>query len=88
MALFTFILEFDGGTYISQFRATSVRRAVSKYAQHLLSNEVVSTPDVRKRLGDALSADAPVAIDGVRNVWCRSTSIGKKFALLNVVTTA
>jgi hypothetical protein len=31
MALFTLVLEFDGGTYISQFRAASVVRAVAQY---------------------------------------------------------
>jgi hypothetical protein len=88
MALFTFLLEFDGGTYISQFRAPSARRAVAQYPLHLVRNTAVLTVVLRRRLADALSAERPVAIEGVRNVWCCSASIGKRHALLNVVATA
>jgi hypothetical protein len=88
MALFTLILEFDGGTYISQLRAASVARAVAQYPSQLLSNKAVSTLAVRKRLAQSFSTENPVAIEGVQNVWCCSASAGKKFALLNIVTTA
>jgi hypothetical protein len=88
MALFTLILEFDGGTYISQFRAASVVHAVAQYPSHLLSNKELCTLAIRKRLVEALSAEKPVAIEGVRNVWCCSAPVGKRFALLNIVGTA
>ena len=87
MPLFTFVLEFAGGTYISQLRAHSVARAVTLYTSELVRNKAVSTLSVRKRLADALSAERPLAVDSVRNVWCCSTSVGGKFALLNVVAT-
>jgi len=88
MPLFTFVLEFDGGTHISQFRATSLFRAVEEYGAQLLRDKAVAKLPVRRRLSEALSAGNPVAIKGVRNVWCCSASIGKKLALLNVVATA
>jgi len=88
MALFTFILEFDGGTYFSQFRAASVRGAVSQHASHVVRNRAVAVASVRRRLADGLSPEKPGALDGARNVWCCSTSVGKKFALLNIVATA
>jgi hypothetical protein len=88
MALFTVVLEFDGGTYISQFRATSARNAAMKYAAHLIGNKEMSTLANRRRLADRLSVEQAVAIEGVRNVWCCSASVGKKFALMNIVATA
>jgi len=88
MPLFTFVLEFTGGTYISQLRARSTRQAVSLYTSELVRNKELSTGSVRKRLADALVAEKPVAIDGVRNVWCCSASVGRSFALLNIVATA
>jgi hypothetical protein len=88
MPLFTFVLEFDGGTHVSQFRATSLVRAVEEYGSQLLRDKAVAALPLRRRLTEALSAEDPVAIKGVRNVWCCSTSIGNKFALLNVVATA
>ena len=88
MALFILFLEFDGGTYISQFRGASVQDAVARYPSRVVDNNAISTFSLRKRLAEALSPEEPVAIDGVRNVWCCSASVGKKFALLNVVATA
>lgn len=87
MALFTFVLEFDGGTYISQFRAPSARRAMAQYSSRIVRNRAVPTA-LRKGLANALSVEHPVAIEGMRNVWCCSASIGRKLALLNVVATA
>jgi hypothetical protein len=88
MPLFTFVLEFDGGTHISQFRATSVVRAVEEYGTQLLRDKTVAAPPTRKRLSEAFSTEHPVAIKGVRNVWCCSASIRKKLAILYVVSTA
>jgi hypothetical protein len=85
MALFTVVLEFDGGTYISQFRATSAHNAAVKHAAHLIGNEEMSTPLSRRRLADRLTARCNW---GGRNVWCCSASISKKFALVNIVATA
>jgi hypothetical protein len=88
MALFTVVLEFDGGTYISQFQATSAHNAAVKHAAHLIGNKEMSTLLNRRRLADRLSVEPPVAIEGVRNVWCCSASVGKKFALVNIVATS
>lgn len=87
MALFTMILEFDGGTYISQFQASSPDDAAVKHADYLVGLNGMSTPTIRRRLADRLSLRRPVAIEGVRKVWCCSASIGKKLALVNIVAT-
>ena len=88
MALFTVILEFDGGTYISQFKASSPDDAAVKHADYLVGLRGMSTPTSRKRLADRLSAEKPVAIEGARNVWCCSALVGRKPALVNIVATA
>jgi len=88
MPLFTFVLEFNGGTHISQFRANSVFRAVEEYGAQLLRDKAIAKLPVRKRLSESFSVENPVAIKGVRNVWCCSASIGKKLAVLNIVATA
>ena len=87
MPLFTVILEFDGGTYISQFQARSAQRAAANCASHLVGIKGMSTPANRKRLARCLLRERPIAIQGVRNVWCCSASIGKKLALVNIVGT-
>lgn len=87
MALFTMILEFDGGTYISQFQASSPDDAAMKHVDYLVGLKGMSTPANRRRLADRLSLERPVAIEGVRKVWCCSASLGKKLALVNIVAT-
>lgn len=87
MALFTVILEFDGGTYISQFQASSPDDATVKHADYLVGLRGMSTT-TRKCLADSLSLERPVAIEGVRKVWCCSASVGKKLALATIVATA
>jgi hypothetical protein len=85
MALFTVLLEFDGGTYIAQLRASSPRTAIAKYAAQLVDNSAVGRLPARKRLAETLSVEVPVAIEGMRKVWCCSASIGRKLALVNIV---
>jgi hypothetical protein len=48
----------------------------------------MSSAATRKQLAANLLSDRPVAIKGVRNVWCCSALVGNKFALLNIVATA
>jgi hypothetical protein len=88
MALFTVILEFDSGTYVSQFKAASAHAAAVKHAAHLFSIKGMSTSLNRKRLADRLSLEQPIAIRGVRNVWCCSASVGRRLALVNIVATS
>jgi len=88
MASFTMILEFDGGTYISQCQASSPDDAAAKHVDYLVGLNGMSTLTVRRRVADRLAQERPVAIEGVRKVWCCSASVGKKLALVNIVATA
>jgi hypothetical protein len=88
MALFTMILEFDGGTYISQVQASSPDDAAVKHADYLVGLNGMRTATTRRRLAERLSQERPVAIEGVRKVWCCFATVGKKLALVNIVATA
>jgi len=58
-----------------------------KHAAHLAEIEGMSTSANRKRLAICLSKERPVAMQSVVNVWCCSTTVGKKLALMNIVAT-
>ena len=89
MALFALLLEFNGGTYISQVRSSSARGAVRKYATELTRNEELGASNLRKHLAGSLGAEVPVAIEDTVNVWCCSASVSNKgLALLNVIQTS
>jgi hypothetical protein len=87
MPLFTAVLEFDGGTFIAQVKAPSVTKAVAKYVAELVNNDTIGKASIRQRLSQNLSEEKPVAIETVCNVWCCTTSVGSKFALLNIIRT-
>jgi len=88
MPLYTVVLEFDGGTYIQQFRAASAFSAAAKHAVRLVKNNDIGTVATRKRLAHKLATDKPTAIQGMRNVWCCFASVGRKSALVNIIATA
>ena len=40
------------------------------------------------RVTNVILTDQLFAIEGIRNVWCCSASVGKKFVLVNILATA
>ena len=87
MALFTVVLEFDGGTFIAQVKAANVKKAVATYANDLLNNKTIGKFPTRRRLSAGLLEEDPIAIETVTNVWCCSTLVNNKLALLNFIRT-
>jgi len=88
MPLYTFVLEFWGGTYISQFEGETAYYAALIWANNLKTKEI---PHLRKKhkklLLAELNQNSLVKLRGVNNVWCDSFLIGKHLALLNIVQT-
>ena len=63
---------------VSQFHASSPKNAAMKLSAHLVEIKGMSAPAIRKRLADRLSSEVPIAIEGIRRVWCCSASVGKR----------
>jgi len=87
LALFTFVLEFNGGTFIEQHRSLSVTDALEKWATALEKNTVVANKRVRVQLAARIREDEPALLQVIQNVWCCTGSAGRKFALLNIIRT-
>ena len=89
MPLFTFFLDYDGGTYAAQVEAASWREAPEKWAQQI-------SPQVLAELGAGghddlckqVVSSVPVALDQLESAWCMSASVNEKLALINYVRTA
>ena len=89
MACYTFILDYRGGTYISQIRASTPKLAILKGADLLDPNEVSGLgPHSKILLRAALNESGPVRLEGLENVWCSTASIRGNLALINLVKTA
>ena len=89
MNLYTFIMEFKGGTYISQVSATSPRLACVKWAKHLKAEEIFGLGQ-RGQLAliKEMQEEKPVRIHYTKGVWCVSALIRGQLALVNMVRTA
>ena len=87
--LYTILVEFDGGTYISQEYADNPFIAVRYWSRNETSNGFPMQLNESQRIElqqDFFNADL-VPIDGLINVWCDSTTIDDKLLLLNCIQT-
>ena len=90
MPLYTFILDYDGGTYIAQVKSRSLKNAPLLWATSLEEGEVFTYKYGAKRkaeLIEEIKNCSPVALNGSQNAWCMSVIIQNKFALINFVLT-
>jgi hypothetical protein len=83
---YTFILEFRGGTYVSQYRARSVSTALLRWSATEKQNLKSLDPAASRFLTKLESAE-PVLLSGLRNVWCVTGYMPSTLALLHIVKT-
>lgn len=89
MSLFTVILEYDGGTYISQIEAEDVGAAVRAWADRVAAGAIPELPsNVGPMFARELSEEVPVPITGLSGVWCCTAAVRGRLGLVNVVRTA
>jgi hypothetical protein len=92
MALFTVILDYRGGTYISQVEATEPHAALLQWAAALDPRPIAFFGKKRKQsmvkelLHDEYGLYFPVALEGLLNAWC--VSLPLPGSLVNIVETA
>ena len=68
--LYTFLLEYDGGTFVSQVRALSVEMAKRTWCANL-SFEVIAAPiSQRETFLQSVADEVAVPVSGLDHVWC------------------
>jgi len=88
MRTFTIILEYSGGTYISQYRGRSPRKALQLWAKlepaklSMLDGGI--TPELLARATD----QPPTPLDGLVGVWSVTAADDSELALVTIVATA
>jgi len=84
---FTFIMEVDGGTYVSQVDAADEVEATLAWCEKFPAEKIKGlrkktlAESVRKELKEYGLAP----LDGLDGVWCASPRYKKRLALMNVV---
>lgn len=88
MPLYTFFLEYRGGTYVSQVRARSSRLATRVWSGRLIEMKIPGLgASSKKNLVEKILADTPTALDGLKNIWCSSTIVRGHLALVHFTLT-
>ena len=77
MPLYTFILEYKGGTYISQVSASSFKEAPRVWANAFDSNtkpeyQKLFEPDFDRKLIESLEPELITPLTGLLNTWAWS----------------
>lgn len=84
---YTFIANYKGGVYISQYIAFNLMEALSLWALGL-DKKIFSESKRDKILLEITDPDLwPTSVKEVENVWCSTFLTGKTFLLLNIVET-
>ena len=85
--LYTFVLDYRGGTYIGQASGDSVTTALSQWISKISHEEIAKWGITQNELSEIARSDRPVPLDDCINVWCLSGSTKGGLALINVIAT-
>lgn len=86
--LFTIILDFRGGIYVSQVEASDEVDATRRWASVLTDEKKLgrSSPYLAKDVLRHLDYGSyPTPLDGLAGVWCVAASCGGDLAIANIV---
>lgn len=91
-SLFTFVVEFRKGTYVSQVRSTGVSEALRNWADKVdtktIKNLDVKTLSFIREQVSSREFDKPTKIAGIRNTWFTILLTKKGAFYISIVKTA
>ncbi len=87
--LYTVVVDYRGGTYVSQARASSVASGIDKCLRNWISNignDIIDATHIEEII-DSFQQDEPALLEGLSNVWCSASNVLGEVMMLNVVRT-
>ena len=86
--LYTILLDYAGGSYVSQVEALDERAALDAWLSKLGPDHIVGAASAEIAARFEADIDGAVALDGLTGAWC-ATSVGSQgLAVVNIVRTA
>jgi hypothetical protein len=86
--LYTCILDFKGGTYITQVNVPAIDQALSAWVETVDTTKIEGlTTSMKKQLMSEIAVEKPSMIEGVKNVWCTTFLLEENLALVNLIET-
>ena len=89
MDLFSFIMTYRGGTYISQELAKDLETAKSKWVDNLIIREIkYFGMTMQKELKKEIGEDESILIRGMKNLWINCYKIKGGLIVVHIIKTA
>ena len=80
--VYTFVLDYRGGTSLHQCSADHLDAAVEQYLNAVEREAVLEdSAELRKEF----AGSPPVPVEGLRRVWCSSALLDGELALLHII---
>jgi hypothetical protein len=80
------VLDFNGGTYISQISAESPKAALTEWV-NIISKNGLEGCELSSAEMASLDEEIPVPLDHCLNAWCVTGSAKTGLILLNIIAT-
>ena len=88
MNTFTFIVEYIGGTYISQFESLDMMTAFDRWVTDFSYSEFITEKEGTVIRWWASQDDMPPSvIENVKNIWFWEVRINRKYLRLHIIKT-
>lgn len=86
-SLYSIILDWGGGTYISQIKAANNNRVIEKWLSKFNFSELaVSEEEFSDFYEDCKKSDL-ITLEDLKNIWCITSMLQGKLALINIIET-
>ncbi|PCI72826.1 MAG: hypothetical protein COB38_03005 [Gammaproteobacteria bacterium] len=85
--LFTFITDWNGCTFISQFQQRTIVQAIDSWATSLDLEALGSSESERKTFKEKVKEQIAVEIQDHTNIWCISPFLEDELAITHIVLT-
>ncbi|BDD03892.1 hypothetical protein [Aureibacter tunicatorum] len=91
--LYTYVLDFRGGTYVSQVFAKNLNNSIDEWIKKIEKDkseiQYLGVKTIEKIKQDFKNPEnrAPILLNNLQNVWCFDFNSNQGFGLINVIKT-
>ncbi|MCT4665447.1 MAG: hypothetical protein N4A45_09470 [Flavobacteriales bacterium] len=93
-SLFTFILEFRGGTYTTQVESINLHDSIDKWTVKIKEEQeqiyqigTKTIEEIKEQIDSKESDKQPVLLNGLKNVWYFTISTKQGFGNVHIIKT-
>ncbi|MGH1540721.1 MAG: hypothetical protein ACRBHB_09885 [Arenicella sp.] len=85
---YTFFLEWDEGTFISQYSSNSLVESIKSWSMSLDLISIGALSGSKENFLKEIEDETPIAIENVDSVWCITAFIEERLATIYIVETS